>query len=100
MASSHLSLRRWYRYYNKLYFNNELPDDVNLIWAPLNGVHAQTDRQTIWMDPQTQLFPKFMRTTLLHEMAHISCSPRASHGPVFQAEIDRLYAAGAFRRLL
>jgi hypothetical protein len=99
MASSHLSLRRWFRYYNKKYWNNELPDDTVLLWAPLTDAHGEARVKEIRLDPGLQLFPKFMRIILLHEMAHLR-NLRWHHGKKFQNEIDRLYAAGAFRGLI
>ena len=48
-----------------------------------------------------------VHTTLLHEMAHlyVGCATKwdqrhNNHGKKFQEEIDRLYALGAFRKLI
>ena len=53
----------------------------------------------IHMDPALQLYPKFMRIILLHEMIHIS-NPRLSHGKRFNQQIERLRSLGAYDGLL
>jgi predicted SprT family Zn-dependent metalloprotease len=99
MASSHLSLKRWFNFYNKRYFNSELPANTRLFWSPLTRNHAHMEDYEIHLDPALQLFPKFMRIMLLHEMVHLH-NPRLGHGKKFQDEIERLWIAGAFIPLL
>lgn len=101
MASSHASLKRQLNRFNRKWFNGELPEDVNIIWAPVDGAHGCTwpGEKLIHMDPPLQAHVNYRAIVLLHEMAHLKC-PRAGHGAVFQAEIDRLYAIGAYRGLL
>lgn len=98
---SHTSLKRLYNLYNRKWFNGELPHDVSIIWAPLDTAHGKCypkDRVII-MDPPLQSNGRFLRIILLHEMVHMRV-PRATHGKRFQSEIDRLFAAGAYRGLL
>lgn len=99
--TSHLSLKRLFNYYNRRYFNGELPANTQIVWSPLNGAHGQCwpEDRVIHIDPPLQAHVNYLRIILLHEMAHLK-HPRAGHGKRFQSEIDRLYAAGAFRGLL
>lgn len=97
--AGHLSLKRIFNRYNRLYFNNELSATTAIVWKPLNGKNGETDCETIWLDPSLAMFPRFLRIVLLHEMAHVK-HRRAMHGKVWQAEIDRLYSLGAFRDLI
>lgn len=99
MASSHLSLRRWFSFYNRRYFANSLPADTVLQWKPLNGDDGLMQDGAIYIDPVLQAVPRYMRIILLHEMVHLQY-PRLTHGKKFRAEIDRLYAAGAFIPLI
>lgn len=99
MASSHLSLRRWFNYYNRQYFGGRLPLDTVLRWEPTGVNDAHMLPGVIQMDPAVKLFPRYMRILLLHEMAHLAC-PRCGHGKKYHAEIQRLWDLGAFRPLL
>jgi hypothetical protein len=97
--ASHLSLRRYFNLFNRKYFNNEVPHGTSVIWAPLNGNNGEYQAGVIRIDIPLQGTPKMAKIILLHEMIHAH-RPRANHGRVFQAEIRRLFEAGAYRRLL
>lgn len=101
MASSHSTLKRQYNIFNRKYFNNELPTDIHIIWSPLDRAHGASwpQEKTIHLDPPLAAHDRYRKIVILHEMVHIK-HPRAGHGKVFQAEIDRLYAAGAFHGLI
>ena len=99
--ASHISLKRLFNFYNRRYFNGELPADTQLVWSPLDGAHGKcwpVDK-IIHIDPPLQSHVSYLRIVLLHEMVHLK-HPRATHGKLFHSEIDRLYAAGAFKGLL
>ena len=99
MATSHLSLKRIFNRYNRKYFNCELKADVQ--WRPLNtcsGI-AYPNQGLICIDTGLMGYPKLLNATMLHEMVHLK-HPRANHGKVFWREMDRLWLAGAFRKLL
>ena len=107
MASSHLSLRRWFNWYNKKYFANSLPHDTRLLWSVQNSTHAYMVDKSIHMDPMLAAYPRYMRIVLLHEMAHADLPDYignkdmdAEHGPLHQARIVELFKAGAYDGLL
>lgn len=101
MASSHLSLRRWFNFYNRKYFGGRLPKDTVLRWEPTGPNDAHMLPGVIQLDPAVKLFPRYMRILLLHEMAHISVPTRGTgHGARYHDEIQRLWDLGAFRPLL
>jgi hypothetical protein len=100
--ASHLSLRRWFNFYNRTYFGGRLSQDTVLRWEPTgpNDAHALKEIPgVIQLDPAIKLFPRYMRILLLHEMAHLAI-PQHGHGKYFHAEIERLWQLGAFRPLL
>lgn len=104
MPTSHLQLRRLYNRFNRLYFNSELPTDLEIVWSPCddaNGI-THTNGHTplrITIDPSIQAQPKFFSIILLHEMVHVH-RPRLGHGRRFQAELRRLVSLGAYDKLL
>lgn len=105
-------LSRWYRLFNRRYFQGELPvENVLLCWEPVEEcdadctkVHeAVTDKETddflIRIDPIFRTAERVAKMTLLHEMVHVKLWPQTSHGARFQREVMRLAAVGAFRGL-
>ena len=104
MGNSHISLRRLYNFYNRKYFDGELPKDIEIIWHPCDDNNGRSDNlkgkiPRIWIDPSIQAQPKFVRIVMLHECLHIK-NPRMNHGKVFKQEIKRLFEAGAYDGLL
>jgi hypothetical protein len=94
------SLETAYRYYNRKYFNNELPNPPEVIvrWGNIKilgyqegdeiVINRRHRRQSIW------------RMTLLHEMCHLATpSARTHHGKEFQAKMLALAQQGAFNKL-
>jgi hypothetical protein len=103
-------LKMAYSKYNKLYFNNELPDNTVLIWEPTPKndavccpVYEVVDNCfEIKIDPALKGEPAYWRMVLLHEMIHVAIwrkHPKHQHGKVFTDEKDRIYALGALRKL-
>lgn len=97
--SSHISLKRIFNCFNKMYFNNEVPAETRVIWAPLNGNNGEYQAGTIRIDTTLQGSLRMTQLIVLHEMIHARY-PQYGHGKRFHAEVDRLYSAGAYRRLL
>lgn len=103
-ALSHRELRRFYLYANKKWFEGKLPREMDVLFAPTDGCHAiieqdEAGNEAITVDPKYSICTVLWKQHVLHEMAHRS-SGDWKHGRKFYAEIDRLYAAGAFRGLL
>jgi hypothetical protein len=99
-------LKQLYRYYNRRYWNGELPDyqirfgrlpGEKLLWqypqfrAQLRLGTAQIERATreIWFDPRRMKdsSDRLWRIVLMHEMAHIRS--RRGHGGTFFTELCR-----------
>lgn len=113
------TLKRWFRVYNRRYFQSSLPAATKVLWAEeiQEDLGATTDDPStahtmaatdvsrsptppeIYLNRRILPFWKVVRATLLHEMAHVA-KPRAGHGAVFDAEIGRLWEMGAFKGLL
>lgn len=105
------NLARLYARYNRCYFGGRLPP-VDIRYADrreLRGNFAVSLNFgsffvmiRIWQG--LVVTPAFLSIVLLHEMCHVKLwvtrpGSRISHGPVFQAEMKRLAARGAFRDL-
>jgi SprT-like family len=95
-------LRRWYREFNRKYHNGELPNDVDIFYAPMEDCSGLVDfhhgETLLIINPMCALDSTVLRMTLHHEMAHIKTQVRG-HGSVFQQEMLRLAKLGAFRNL-
>jgi hypothetical protein len=105
-------LKRLYRFYNKKYFNGELPD----IWLIFGQARVwkkarlgkRTCAATFFEDGhpigiairyyETKNFG-YIRADLLHELIHVA-RPKAGHGRAFKQELRRLMMAGAFDDIL
>jgi len=110
---SHWSLRRFYLFINRRWFNGELPLDTILTWEPCGDDRwascelLSDGRFHIRIDRAVRGIHSYWLQLLFHEMAHIqvylttgrwiNCDKRI-HGKksLFQAEMKRLAAAGAF----
>jgi hypothetical protein len=104
MPTSHLQLRRLYNRFNRLYFNSELPTDLEIVWSPCDDANGITYTAgctpfRIEIDPSIQGQVRFTHIVLLHEMVHVH-RPRLGHGKRFKAELRRLVALGAYDKLL
>lgn len=101
---SDTKLRRWYREYNRRFFGGALSDDVDILYAPVEGCCADVDNCpahdfVLRINPAYAINVGFVRLALLHEMVHIKLWPCQTHGAAFQREMKRLAAADAFRGL-
>ena len=95
-------LERSYRYYNRRYFGNLLPNppEVRVHWARLQSELGYQLEDEIVLNRRYRHCNALWRMTLLHEMVHLKLPPRApDHGRRFQREMLRLARAGAFRYL-
>jgi hypothetical protein len=95
-------LKRAYRWYNRRYFGNQLPNppDVNIRWEDLgNAMMGYQLLDEIVLNRKDRLRTSVWRFTLLHEMLHLSLPDEPAHGKKFQAGMMRLAKAGAFRKL-
>lgn len=97
-------LRRWYRRFNHLFFNDELPDDVPVIWMPLGPCAGLTIMEfaqgtklvsyQIQLDTSLMGLRKYAQIVLLHEMVHVKlrCRRVNMHGKKFKEELQRVFA--------
>jgi hypothetical protein len=103
MAVSNRALRLAYNRWNVLYFDNKLPQDIQLLWEPVGAGIAEFDmRKTPWvirLDPALKFSRSMWGMALLHEMVHAELHPNGTHGKKFQAAMMRLAQAGAFKKL-
>ncbi len=98
-------LAGWYRRYNERYFAGDLPDEVDVLYAPVKGCCAdvlpgELDDFVLRINPAFALDASIARITLLHEMVHIKLWPNRRHGAAFYEEIKRLAQAGAYKGIL
>lgn len=99
---SHWSLRRFYLFLNRKWFDGELPADTVVTWEPCQTdcvwaecEHRLDGRYHIRIDPRMKDMKEFMLLLLLHEMCHVKVWG-ANHGRRWKAEMRRLAARGAF----
>lgn len=97
--TSHLSLKRYFNLFNRKYFDNQVPSDTRVIWHPLDTCNGEYQAGTIRIDTTLHASPRLTKITLLHEMIHARY-PKATHGPVFKAERQRLWDLGAYDKLI
>lgn len=100
----------WYRKFNKLYWNGELPDNTVIHWEPCSADNATTcpvyqvadNCFKILVDPAISGQPKWWKIILLHEMCHIALWPKHlhhEHGKLFKEEKKRIFLMGALDNL-
>ncbi len=103
MALDTRKLRRWYRDYNHRFFGDSLPADALIECVRIEGCWGRAmvsdGRPVIHLSPRCRVCRSVAKMTLLHEMAHVKLWPVTTHGPQFQAEMQRLAAAGAMKGL-
>lgn len=103
MSLSHTQLRRWYRELNRKWFDGSLPDDMDLLYAPMDDAHGlaichANEERVIIVDPVLAAYPRFTRLILIHEMCH-HYTGQWNHGAKFQLCMVRLAMRGAFKRI-
>ena len=93
-----------------------IPSDLIVVFEKIKRTEADIGKprlvasydgvKTIRIMPEMAYVYVAVHTALLHEMAHVYVAyryrdcRRSGHGKTFHAEIDRLYALGAFRKLI
>lgn len=98
---SDLRLSRLATRYNRRYFEGRVRNYTFTIGELRSGLLGLTDDRalTVTIDPTKHKNDRDIRSTLLHEMAHVtaatSAEPRDPHDSNFLAEIERLLALGA-----
>lgn len=89
-----------YREYNKLYFSNKLPHDIDVKWKKNMPPIGLWIAGTILINAAYKKEHMIWRLTLLHEMAHVAtAAEKAEHGPRWKREMRRLARIGAFDKL-
>lgn len=103
MSLCHRQLQRVYREYNRRFFLDALPEDVDCIFAPTDGcigfVQMEQGGWLLTIDPKYSIEGRMWRLTLLHEQVHLLLNPYRTHGPKFQDAMNGLAGMGAFRGL-
>jgi hypothetical protein len=96
----------WADAYQKAYFPRHSPECQILIVNDAGGP-ACFDRstRTMYIEKAATVSEKMSRILLLHEMVHINFienghDPDENHGERFRKEIQRLFASGAYEKLL
>jgi Zn-dependent peptidase ImmA (M78 family) len=95
-------LQKTYRYYNRKYFGNSLPNppNVKVKWGEIEpAMGLQLDNEIV-INRCHRSNQRVWRGTLLHEIVHLKlddCAIKSDHGKEFQAEMLRLAKLGAFR---
>ena len=97
---SHSQLRRWYRTFNRRWFDGKLPEDMDVLYAPDDTAHGlaildRTDERVITID-STIAGTRYAKLVLLHEMVHHATGD-FGHGGRFQRGMQRLAIIGAFK---
>ena len=114
MPLSDRKLRRWYREFNKKWFEGQLPANTEVWYEHVEGACAMveydgcgvtfdesTDTFLIRINPALGWSNRLAAFALLHEMCHIAVglNPKYNHGVRFQHRMLLLAGAGAFRKL-
>jgi hypothetical protein len=87
-----------YRKFNKKYFKNSLPKDIDLRFGHTPGLLGyQLGEEIVLSKDKAYRRESIWKGTLLHEMCHLKVTERADHGPKFQTEMLRLAKLGAFK---
>lgn len=113
------SLRKGFTYLNNRFFNDEIPPSIKLGFMPNCGFESNgkwenvdafysEDDHTIMIDSHISYSSSNVSIALLHEMAHAYLHTKGyrgyskdhGHGMMYQAEIARLFNAGAYDGLL
>lgn len=96
-------LQRAYRDYNRRWFNEELPEDVDCLFTPVDDCYGLVLQEgggwLLQINPKYSMEGRLWRMTLLHEMAHLQVRPYRLHGVAFQDTMLNLARKGAFRSL-
>ena len=109
---SNKSLKKWYRYINKRYFLDELPNDVCVRYVNQDDIDEEEkceERYKGWAEKSKDTYHQYLIVivpngrlsdiaTLAHEMVHISTSLRDDHGDAFEARRQMISDRGIFKK--
>lgn len=96
----------WENAYQKAYFPKLDPKCRILIVDNAGGAACfDHTTKTLYIETAATISEKMSRILLLHEMIHVNFiedgqDPDEAHGIRFQSEVKRLFAAGAYSKLL
>jgi hypothetical protein len=96
----------WANAYDRQYFGSLAPKiEIEIVEDAGGPACFVPLLNRIRIEKATTISEKFTRIALLHEMIHVRLAaengdPDEHHGIRFQKEIERLYQAGAYRKLL
>jgi hypothetical protein len=99
-------LSMWANAYDREYFRSLAPKiEIEIVEDAGGPACFVPSLNRIRIEKATIFSEKFTRIALLHEMIHVCLGvenddPDEHHGPRFQKEIERLYQAGAYKKLL
>lgn len=104
-------LRRQYVAFNKRYFNDLLPQKLDVRfadtgdegWAAVTAFDPDSKEAfSILVDKGLRELGRYVKIVLLHEMCHVSIGYKEKHlhGPLWKKERKRLIDAGAFTQLI
>lgn len=107
-AMTTTDLKYWYKYFNKRFFRNSLPD----VWVTFGRLPIGTqvmgrshfagpnyEPYKITVSSRLKHWDSVCIIILLHEMAHVSIGGKYAHGKRFFQELDRLYKAGVYTKV-
>jgi hypothetical protein len=93
-------LKRWWGTYNRLYFDNGLPDTI-VFWEAVSSAYATHQvvdgQHVIRINPALTGWQSVARFALLHEQVHQRLYPYHRHGKRFNVEMLRLAGLGRLR---
>ena|ERR1700723_2347912 len=107
-------LQNCYAKYNRIWFDNVLPLDVQVGFNELDDMYG-TLAINLWtseddglehrvlqihIDPNRHHGVAQRQLTLIHEMAHIKVLPKRHHGKEWKEEMQRLFLRGALWGLI
>jgi hypothetical protein len=104
MKLNNKDLQRAYNLFNKVYFGNELPKNIRVIFdtegeledgKEKNWAEYIAEEKLILISERVQEITDFIFILILHEMAHVK-APDNSHGFQFGAVITSLWQKGAY----
>ncbi len=87
-------LERLFARYNFRYWEGKLPSYSVRVDSTYKGCYCEKRTRTITMNVESLRSYREIRGVLLHEMAHAAVRV-VGHGAIWQAEMERLKAAGA-----
>lgn len=105
MGLSDRQLQRAYRHFNKKWFDNKLPQEIDTLFSPVDNDlygYVEMDDNGDWIlqiNPKYFVDSRIWKMVLLHEMCHIKLYPDLSHGKKWQSAMVELAGKGAFRNL-